>query len=34
VVARDRRLLEHPSPGTLFELLADGRVVEWEIRNL
>ena len=26
--------LEHPSPGTLFELLPDGRVVEWEIRNL
>ena len=26
--------LEHPFPGTLFELLPDGRVVEWEIRNL
>ena len=26
--------LEHPSPGKLFELLLDGRVVQWEIRNL
>ena len=26
--------LDDPSPGTLFELLPDGRVVEWEIRNL
>lgn len=26
--------LEHPSRGTLFEFLPDGRVVEWEIRNL
>lgn len=26
--------LEHPSLGKLLELLPDGRVVEWEIRNL
>ena len=26
--------LERPSPGTLFELLPDGRIVEWEIRSL
>lgn len=28
------RFLNQPSPGTLFELLPDGRVVEWEIRDL
>lgn len=26
--------LEHPSAGKLFELLADGQVVEWEVRDL